>query len=62
MQPSNDLEPIAFSIKDAIRVSSLSRTTLYRLHKAGRLEIRTVGARKLVMADSLKRVIEAEAA
>jgi hypothetical protein len=63
MQPNTgELEPIAYSIRDAMKVSSLSRTTLFRLARAGKIEMRAVGARKLVLADSLKRLIETEAA
>ena len=48
---------IAYSIKDACRVSSLGRTALYGLIAAGKLESRKVGKRRLIPAESLHRLI-----
>jgi excisionase family DNA binding protein len=54
------LEPIAYSIADACRVSSLGRTRLYQLIGEGRLEVRKVGKRTLIPAASLRALIEGE--
>ena len=45
--------PITMSVTDAIARSSLSRTTLWRAHRAGRLQMVKVGRRTLVRTDSL---------
>lgn len=51
-------EPIAYSIREACRVSSLGRTRLYQLIGEGRLEVRKVGKRTLILARSLRALIE----
>lgn len=56
------LEPIAYSVNDAIRVSSIGRTRLYQLINSGELEVRRIGRRTLIPATSLRRLIEGEAA
>lgn len=53
-------EPIAYSIADACRVSSLGRTRLYQLISEGRLQARKVGKRTLIPAASLRALIEGE--
>ena len=45
--------PITMSVADATARSSLSRTTLWRAQKAGRLKMVKVGRRTLVRTDSL---------
>lgn len=54
------LEPLAYSVNEAIRVSSLGRTRLYQLINAGKLEARKVGKRTLIPAASLRRLIVGE--
>jgi excisionase family DNA binding protein len=54
-------EPIAYSVADACRVSSLGRTRLYQLIGEGRLEVRKVGKRTLIPAASLRALIEGRA-
>lgn len=63
-RPSIDhpLEPLAYSIADACRVSSIGRTRLYQLINEGRLEARKIGKRTLIPAASLRALIEGEAA
>jgi excisionase family DNA binding protein len=56
----NTPEPIAYSVADACRVSSLGRTRLYQLIGEGRLEMRKVGKRTLIPAASLRALIEGE--
>lgn len=60
MTPSNTPAPIAYSVADACRVSSLGRTRLYQLIGEGRLEVRKVGKRTLIPAASLRALIEGE--
>ena len=53
-------EPLAYSVDDACRVSSLGKTKLYELINEGRLQVRKVGKRTLVSAASLRVLIEGE--
>lgn len=55
------LEPLAYSVSDACRVSSLGRTRLYQLIADGRLEVRKIGKRTLIPAASLRALIEGQA-
>ena len=55
------LEPLAYSVSEACRVSSLGRTRLYQLIAEGRLEARKIGKRTLIPAESLRRLIDGRA-
>lgn len=58
MNTANDaLEPLAYSIKEACRVSSLGRSRLYQLIGEGRLDVRKIGKRTLIPAASLRALI-----
>lgn len=50
-------EPLAYSIADACRVTSIGRTRLYILIAEGRLEVRKIGRRTLIPAESLRALI-----
>ena len=52
--------PLAYSVKEACRVSSIGRTALYQLIAAGRLEARKLGRRTLIPADSLHKLLEGD--
>lgn len=54
-------DPLAYSVADACRVSSICKSNLYNLIRAGRLETRKLGRRTLIPAASLRRLIEGEA-
>lgn len=54
-------EPLAYSIADAVRVSSIGKTRIYQLISEGRLEVRKIGKRTLIPAASLRALIEAGA-
>ncbi len=54
------MEQLAYSIKDAARMLSLGRTTIYALINQGRLETFKLGRRTLVRADSIRRLVEAQ--
>ena len=55
---SNTLpRPLAYSIKDAVQVSSIGRTTLYGLIASGKIETMKIGKRRLVKAASLAHFI-----
>ncbi len=55
-----DPEPLAYSVKEACRVSTLGRTRLYQLIGEGRLEARKIGKRTLIPAASLRALIAGE--
>ena len=51
------IEPIAVTIPDAIRISGLSRSEIYRRLAAGDLEAIKSGTRTLILMDSIKRYL-----
>lgn len=53
-------EPLAYSVADACRVSSIGRTRLYQLIGEGRLQARKIGKRTLIPAASLRALIDGE--
>ena len=61
MNDTLKLEPLAYSVADAIRVSSIGKTRLYSLIKEGKLEARKIGKRTLIPAASLRALIDGEA-
>ena len=60
--PSDNFEPLAYSVVEACRVTSIGRTRLYQLINEGCLEVRKIGKRTLIPAASLRRLIDGEAA
>ena len=52
------LQPLAYSIKDACRLSSLSKTKIYQLAKEGSLDLVKVNRRSMITAASLRRLLE----
>lgn len=52
------LEPLAYSVADACRVTSIGRTRLYELIAQGKLETRKIGKRTLIPAASLRALVE----
>ena len=60
MNPNDTPEPLAYSVADACRVSSIGRTRLYQLIGEGRLQARKIGKRTLIPAASLRALIEGE--
>ncbi|MCB8883987.1 helix-turn-helix domain-containing protein [Acidisoma cellulosilytica] len=51
------IEPLAYTIPAAIKVSGVARTSLYRLMSEGRLVAVKNGRRTLIRADSLKQYL-----
>ncbi len=43
---STDLDKLAYTVAEAVRVSNVGRTTLYELIRGGRLEARKLGPRR----------------
>lgn len=59
MMPDNDrLEPICVRIREAVRLSGLSRSRVYELMRSGDIEFAKVGGSTLILLDSLRRFIE----
>lgn len=54
------LAPLAYSVNEACKVSSIGRTYLYQLINEGRLESRKFGKRTLITARSLRALIEGD--
>jgi len=50
--------PLAYSIKEASRVTSLGRTRIFQLIAAGRLETVKIGQRRLIPAHALHKLLE----
>lgn len=50
--------PLAYSINEAIALSSIKRTKMYELINAKKIQIVKVGSRTLVKADSLHKLID----
>lgn len=53
----NRPDPLAYSVHDASRVSTIGKTRLYELMSSGRLESRRIGRRRVILADSLRALI-----
>lgn len=56
-----EAERLAYSVKEACRVSSLGRTTLYAHIAANRLKAVRIGGRTVIPAESLHALIAGEA-
>lgn len=54
----NTPAPLAYSVSDACRVTSIGRTRLYALIAEGRLDVRKIGRRTLITAASLRALID----
>ena len=54
---SSDPEPLVYTVKEAIRLSTIGRTRLYQLINSGELKVTRIGRRTLVRADSLRALI-----
>ena len=52
--------PLAYSIKEASRATSLGRTRIYQLISAGKLEAIKIGARTLIPAAALHKLLEGD--
>lgn len=52
--------PLAYSIADACKITSIGRTRLYALIAEGRLEVRKIGRRTIIPASSLRALIEGQ--
>lgn len=62
VEPTPLHEALAYSPKDAARVTGLGVTTIYKLLREGTLKSRHVGSRRLITATSVRALVEGEAA
>ena len=51
--------PLTCSVKEAQRLTGLGKTTLYRLLQEQKITSTTVGTKRLIHMDSLRRLLEA---
>lgn len=58
LSSADALAPLAYSISEACKVSSIGRTYMYQLINEGKLEARKLGKRTLITARSLRALIE----
>jgi excisionase family DNA binding protein len=54
------MEKLAYSINDAARALSLGRTSIYAMIADGRLDAFKLGRRRLITADSVRRLVSGE--
>lgn len=54
------MEILLVSIPDAAKALSVGRTTVYELMRTGQLETRKMGRRRLITAESLRRLAESQ--
>jgi excisionase family DNA binding protein len=52
--------PLAYSVKEACRLTSLGRTRIFQLISEKKLEARKVGRRTLIPAASLHKLLEGD--
>lgn len=49
--------PIAVGVAEAVRLTGISRTTLYEMISDGRLPSLRIGRRRLILSEDLERVL-----
>lgn len=54
---ANNNDKLAYSIKEACRATSLSKTTIYAKIAAGRLRAVRIGGRTVIPAESLRELV-----
>lgn len=52
------MEKLLVSITDAAKALSLGRTSVYELMRTGQLDTRKMGRRRLITAESLRRLVD----
>lgn len=59
MEHNNLSRPLAYTVKQACALSTIGKTTLYRLASDGKLRLIRVGGRTVIPADSLHALLDA---
>jgi excisionase family DNA binding protein len=52
------MEKLLVSIPDTATALSLGRTSIYEMMRSGQLDTRKMGRRRLITAESLRRLVE----
>lgn len=60
MTDNDRIEPLAYSIKEACRATSLGRTRIYQLIAAGRIKVVRIDKRTLIPAQSLHDLLRGD--
>ena len=55
--PTEPLKKLAYSIKEAMQITGLGRTTLYSHIASGHLKVTRIGGRTIVPADALEGLV-----
>lgn len=55
------MEPVTVTIKGAREATGLGNTKIYELIKQGRLDTVTIGRRRLVRTDSIRKLLQVAA-
>ena len=58
---ANTMDKLAYSISETAKALSLGRTSVYALIAQGRLETFQLGTRRLVKAESIRRLVDGQA-
>jgi excisionase family DNA binding protein len=53
------IKPVTVTVSNALRLSGIGRTTLYKLIKEGKIRTTTIGRRRLVVYASLEELAHA---
>jgi excisionase family DNA binding protein len=53
-------EPISVRVREAVRITGLSRSRIYELMKSGDIAFAKVGSSTLILVDGLRAYIEAQ--
>ncbi len=53
------IQPLAYGIAEACIATSLPRASIYKAVRAGQLTLRKSGRRSVILADELRRFVEA---
>ena len=60
MTPNHQHERLAYTVNEFKQVSGLSHTTVYKLLKLGKLQSSKVLGRRMILAESARRLFEAQ--
>lgn len=56
-RPPPAVEVLAYRVPDAVKASGIGRTKIYEMILSGELESVTIGRRRLIPADALRRLV-----
>jgi hypothetical protein len=56
--PRTDLQPLGYSVEDVTRILPLGKSRVYELIAEGRLVTRKIGRRTIVLASSVRALLD----